>query len=333
MIDYMARWEQNHLAKIAMTEVGKMVLDAMEYSEAERALVLIEGVYGTGKTFPSKAWCEARPGKRRFVQCPSSNDSLDFFRTMAEPFGVSNAHSMKGQQMRARINDLLQAGYLSVVIDESQYLFPQASTRVALPARINWVMTALTNYQVPVTLVATPQFMSSRATVERNTFWAAGQLDGRISRYVPLPEELAEEDLRAISQMHLPDGDEKSINALVQYAMASKKRLRGIEHGVKAARHVARCAGREQVTFSDIRQAMKENVLPSDSALNMALSKTVSPAARGRRQRSSKIFAAPLQEPLNPISTAVPERETDATLLVPDRQQVRSPASLSPVEI
>jgi hypothetical protein len=331
LLEYMERWEKKHLAKIGMTKVARVVLDAMEYAEAERALVLIEGVYGTGKTFPSRAWCEARPGKRRYVQCPSSNDSLDFFRTMAEPLGVSNAHSMKGQQMRARINDVAQAGHLSIVIDESHYLFPQASTRVALPGRINWVMTALTNYNVPVVMVATPQFMSSRATVERNTFWAAGQLDGRISRYVPLPKELEESDLRTIAGMHLPRGDEKSITALALYAQASKKRLRGIEHGVKAARHVARRAGRDQVTFADIKQAMKENVMPSDSALNIALSHAARPTGAGRKLRHGKIYTAPPQEPLETISAPVPERDCGTALIVtPDRKNKRfGQASLS----
>jgi len=328
---FMERWETRHLAKMAITEVGKKVIDAMEYSEAERALVLIEGVYGTGKTFPAKVWCEARPGKRRYIQCPSSNDSLDFFRTIAEPLGVSNALSMKGTQMRSRVNDVLQAGHLSIVIDESHYLFPQASTRVALPGRVNWVMTALTNYNVPVVLVATPQFMSSRATVERNTFWAAGQLDGRISRYIPLPEELEESDLRAISRMHLPDGDEKSISTLVQYALASKKRLRGIEHLVKSARHVARWAGRDKVTFADIKQAMKDNLMPSDSALNTAFSKAVAPTKAGRRQRDSKIYVEASPEPSQPISAPDPERNLGAELIVtPDRKNMRSGnASLS----
>jgi len=251
---------------------------------------------------------------------------------MAEPIGVSNAHSMKGQQMRVRINDVLQAGHLSLVIDEAHYLWPQATTRGALPGRVNWVMTALVNYSVPVVMVATPQFTAAQVTVERNTFWAAGQFIGRISRFIKLPDELEDADLRAIARAHLPQGDEKSISALVLYAQASKKRLRGIEHGVKAARHVARSAGRDQVTFADIKQAMHENIMPSDSALNAALSNAAAPSPAGRKHRLSKIYATPLQEPLKPISSPVPERKTDTTLLVPDRQPRRSSARLPPVE-
>jgi hypothetical protein len=44
-----------------------------------------------------------------------------------------------------------------------------SSTRGVLPGRINWVMTALTNYQVPVVLVATPQFTASQVNLEKNT--------------------------------------------------------------------------------------------------------------------------------------------------------------------
>jgi DNA transposition AAA+ family ATPase len=331
LIEYMERWERNRLANIVVTAVGKKVLDALDYAEAEKSLVLVEGPYGTGKTFITKAWCEARPGKRRYIQAPSSNDNLDFFRTVAEPIGVSHALSLKAQQMRARINGVLQAGHLTVVIDEAHYLFPQASARVAMPGKINWILTALTNYEVPVALVATPQFTAAQATVEKNTHWASGQFIGRISRYVKLPDSLDETDLAAIARFHLPNGDAKSIEALVVYAQASKKRIRGIEHGIKAARHVARSAGREQITLDDIKRAMRESVMPSDTALDQALFDATTPTQAKLKRRGSKVYATPLQEPLRSLSAPVPERVSRAVLTVELDAQVGQPgpASLS----
>jgi hypothetical protein len=334
LLNYMKRWERDRLAALVTTEIGRKIIDAMDYAEAERVLVLIEGEYGTGKTFISKAWCEARPGKRRYIQAPSSNDNLDFFRTIAEPIGVSHALSMKSQQMRARINAVLQSGHLTIVLDEAHYMFPQASARVALPAKINWVLTALTNYQVPVALVATPQFTSAQLAVERQTHWASGQFIGRISRYVQLPESLDREELRAIARCHLPEGDAKSIDALVLYAEASKKRLRGIEHGMKSARHVARQAGRTGVTLADIKQALRDSVLPSDTALNNALSRDEKPTSAARNKRAFKGYAAPLQPLSKPISAPDSERESDALSVIPDRPNKRSiSASLSTAEL
>jgi hypothetical protein len=93
---------------------------------------------------------------------------------------------------------------------------------------------------------------------------------------------------------------------------------------VKAARHVARRAGRDQVTFADIKQAMRENVMPSDSALNAALSHAATPSGR-RKNRPGKMYAEPVQEPLKTISTPVPERESGAGLIVTsDRKNRRS---------
>jgi hypothetical protein len=172
---------------------------------------------------------------------------------------------------------------------------------------------------LPVVLVATPQFTASQVRVEQNSGWQSGQFVGRVSRYVLLPEEMEEADLRSIAKTHLPRGDEKSIKSLVLYAMASKKRLRGIEHGVRAARHVARCAGRDQVTFADIKQAIEENVIPSDSALNVALSKATPPAKLGRR--ASKIYAGPVP---------TPHQDLGAGLIVkPGRREQLPTASLS----
>jgi hypothetical protein len=108
--------------------VGRKASSLPDQTEAQGRVVRrisCSGRYGTGKTFITKAWCEARPGKRRYIQAPSSNDILDFFHTVAEPLGVSRALSLKAHQMRVRINDVLQAGHISVVIDKAHYLFPQ----------------------------------------------------------------------------------------------------------------------------------------------------------------------------------------------------------------
>ena len=153
--------------------------------------------------------------------------------------------------------------------------FPRTNVRRALPNRVNWMLTELVNFGVPVAVVSTPQFTQSQKIVEKNTHWASEQLIGRISRYVRLPERLAKDDLLAVARYHLPQGEVKSIEALVGYAQASKKYLAGIEHATKAARHRSELAGGKKVTFHDVRFAIENSVMSSDLALRSAMSPPV----------------------------------------------------------
>jgi hypothetical protein len=324
--EYVVAWEKKHLARAVVTSIGRKILETLDYAEEQRVTVLVEGEYGTGKTFITKAWCEARPGKRRYVQAPSSNDALDFFRTIARPLGVSSGLSMKVQGMRTRINEVLQSGHLTFVLDEAHYCFPQTNFREALPTKINWVMTCLTNYDVPVALVATPQFTAAQARVEKNTLWKSGQLVGRISRYVSFSESsLHEDDLASIARFHLPEGDETSIRTLVLYAMTSMKRLRGIEHSIKSARHVARLAGRERVTLDDLRHAIIDNMMPSDSAMNEALDRASASRLKGRANapkiRVTEPEAPPVGEPSNNEGSAFDSGRVDAGLPLSTRSR------------
>jgi len=178
----------------------------------------------------------------------------------------------EAQELRARISDVMQTGHLMLVIDEAHYLFPQTDVRRALPNRVNWMLTELVNFGVAVALISTPQFTASQRVIEKTTHWASEQLIGRIARYTRLPDRLDQEDLEAVARFHLPEGDKKSIAALVAYAQASRKYLAGIEHATKAARYEAQLQGRKKVTFDDIKRAIATSVMPSDAALQEALS-------------------------------------------------------------
>ena len=268
---YCSHVAETSLAGLVKTEIGEVVIDSLNYAEHQKALVLIEGNARIGKTFATKAWCEACPGKRRYVQAPSSNDMTVFFRTVAKALGLAASYTRKANELRVRISDVLQTGQLMLVIDEAHYLFPQINVRRALPARINWLLTELVNFGVAVALISTPQFTTSQRVIEKNTHWASEQLIGRMARYTRLPERLEQNDLEAVARYHLPEGDRKSISALVGYAQASRKYLAGIDHATKAARYEAQIRNRTKVTFDDIKNAIATNVMPSDFALREAL--------------------------------------------------------------
>jgi hypothetical protein len=269
---------------IVKTEIARQVMECLDYALGTSSLVLIEGDPRTGKSFAAKNWCRRRPGIVRYVQVPSSNDEKAFHRKIAEAVGVSCSASKKGLEIRERVEIAVQGLKLMLVLDEAHYLWPQVNTRVARPKRINWIMTELVNYGVPVALISTPQFTSDQQRVEKNTGWTSGQFIGRIAHYRQLPGLLSKSDLEAVARFHLPEGSDKSIQYLARYAEFSKSYVAGIEHVVRRARFEANLAGDDRVKFSHLDAVVSGFALPSDSALIKRLE------GRGRRG------AVPLEE-------------------------------------
>jgi hypothetical protein len=207
---------------------------------------------------------------------PSTNDDIGFFRAIAKGIGVSININSKAQELRQRIEDALQPGDLAVVFDEAHYLWPNSQYRLARPNRINCIMTALVNHGVPVALVTTPQFIRTQKEVERKSSWTSEQFIGRIGHYERLPDRLSQNDLAKVARALLPEGDRKSIATLIAYAEASAKYLAGIDYAVRRARYLAAKENRGVVSFTDIKLAIQENVIPSDSALTQTLRQTKS---------------------------------------------------------
>jgi DNA transposition AAA+ family ATPase len=285
--EYQTVFAEKERAGTVVTEIGAQIYDTLDYALEAKCMVLIEGLARMGKTFAAKAWCSERPGQARYVQVPSTNDDVGFFRAIAKALGVSCGRSWKAVQLRQRIEDTLQTGDLILVMDEAHYLWPVSDCRHALPGRINWVMTALVNHGVGCALVTTPQFIATQKAVEKRTHWTSEQFIGRIGHYLPLPKSLGEDDLAKVAKALLPAGDAKSIEILVRYAQNSAKYLAGIETAVRRARYLAKKDNRERVERADIKRAIQEAVIPSDSALAQALAEPL--------KGSRKCAALPLQ--------------------------------------
>lgn len=270
----------DRLLNPVVTEIGRALHSALDYSLEQRCMVVIEGVARIGKTFAVSDWCEVRPGRVRYMQCPSTNDDVAFFTALANGLGITVEHNPKAKSLRPRIEDTLQSGDLMLVIDEAHNCWPSYSYRNARPSRICWLMTALVNFNVPVALIVTPQFFRSQKVCEERIGWASEQFVGRIGDYVKLSDELSLDDLRAVARAHLPEGDAKSIEALALYAGSSQKYLAAIEHAVKKARFLAGKAGRE-VCQADVRTAIESGLVPTDSALAGALRNVPARTVRG----------------------------------------------------
>ncbi|MFO1487837.1 MAG: ATP-binding protein [Verrucomicrobiota bacterium] len=273
-------------ARTVVTSLGEKLNDALDYALESRRMVLIEGLARMGKTFSARAWAEQHPGRARYVQVPSTNDEGGFFRAIAKALGLSCGPGWKAVQLRERVEETLQSGNLLLILDEAHYLWPVSNSRFAFPSRVTWIMTALVNHGVPVALISTPQFIKTQKVLEQRTHWTAEQFTGRIGHYEKLPDSLSENDLAKVARSLLPEGDAKAIKLLTLYAQGSSKYLAGIEAIVCRARYLALKEKRGQVSFTDLKVATEESVIPSDSALSQALALPV--------QRRKKTFLQPV---------------------------------------
>lgn len=255
---------------IVTTALGQKVCDVLDYTFRIRGFTLIEGHARRGKSFAAENWVARNPGRARFIEVPTGNDDASFFRGLARGLGLGGFQQYKVSEIRERVESVLLTGQLLLVLDEAQRLWPQMNMRYGFPKRITWLM-SLANKNIPICAIATPQFMElQKASAEKNQ-WNSAQLAGRISHYEPLPENLSESDLIAVSRSVLPGVDRAALAALADYASLSVRYLGAIKAVKDRANDFAQQAGRPMATTADVRRALNESVIPSDRGLVRAL--------------------------------------------------------------
>jgi hypothetical protein len=276
---------------VVTTEIGDMIWEGFEYCLHSRSMVLISGPARIGKTFTAERFCEQFPGMARYCQVPSPADDLAFFCAIARSLGITIESNAKTKNVRPRIEAALQGGDLMLVLDCAEFCWPSHSYRLARPARICWLMTALANHQVPVCLIATQDFFNAQRAYEKKSGWQSAQWTGRIGRFVQLPDKLGLPDLERVARSWMPYGETKIIQCLADYANLSTKHLAAIEHIVNHARFFARKRGVAFPTWEDVQKAICEGAIPSDTGLAAALKgsaesdpiSVLAKLARGRR--------------------------------------------------
>lgn len=267
--EYKERYIAAKAAAAYTTALGQKVFDVLDYTAYCRGLTLMQGEARLGKSHAARAWCEQHPGLARFVEVPSGNDDVTFFRDMARGLGLGNFLNYKVVQLRERVESVLLSKDIVLVFDEAQRLWPQTNFREGYPKRIVWVM-AMANAGVPIAMVSTPQFFVTQKLVERKG-WNTAQLTGRISHYESLPSVLSPDDLMAVAKTILPEADEQCLRALAVYARSSARYLAAIDSISKRARYIAMRDNRATATTGDVRKAMRESVIPADTKLHSAL--------------------------------------------------------------
>ncbi len=192
---------------------------------------------------------------------------------------------------------------------------------------------SLANAGVPISMVSTPQFLTSQKVVEKNG-WNSDQLTGRIMRYESLTAaDLSEDDFIGIAKAFFPEADSITHQTLADYAQESCRWLAAIEAIAKNARFIAMRSGRSAPTTADVRTAMKDSVIPSDAKLQRALES-------GRASKPGKM--QPVAESIMPAPAARSGSEPEpapadlgtlgSRLIAPGLSTQRRPAVASLIE-
>ncbi|MDF7808723.1 ATP-binding protein [Pontiellaceae bacterium B12219] len=292
LTDYFNDRRIDTLAGKVVTSIGEEINDALDYAWEEKVLVHINGVARMGKTYQVKQWCNAHPGRVRYVQVPSGNDDISFLRAIARALGTASGSAMKTTQIKRQIEDAIQDSGIMLVFDEAHYLFPQYKDVRSSPRRINWLLTEVVNKGIPVAIITTPQFDMSQKAIVNGSGWADEQLTGRIAFRLDLPPVLPAEDLTDIAKHYFPEASKEVSGILSWYAHRSGKYLAGLEAVSKRARFLARKTGRSSPNGSDLKAAMtqvdpaiaeifKQNKEPQKQIKQPAIEKPVyKPSAR-----------------------------------------------------
>jgi len=281
-----------------VTSVGKIVQEAIEYTDATGGLTLIKGNANLGSKYAARNLCEQNPGRFRFIEVPPTNDEASFFRAIGRSLG-GNWLTYKNNQITERIEPILRSGDLTLVLWAAQNLWPQKNLREAFPGRLAWLISQTEN-GAKVCLISGPQFFMQKRPCEKSA-WDSPLFAQSIGNTCELPDSLSVEDLARVARENLPAASDDDCETIAIFAVGSQRYLASIEAVSKRAKYLADKAGRKEQTPNDIRMAM-DFVNQSDTLLAAALAEHTA-AAKPRRSASSRIpiMAAPTAPPAQTV--------------------------------
>lgn len=241
LLEYRQREIDEAASDIIETEVTKKVFEELDYGLEARTFVLIEGLEGVGKTAAALNWCARHPGQAVYIRLEAGADEQTLYRSIARQVGTSCSYGRKAKEMRARLQDALQAGQLMLVLDEAHFLWPSsARSERSVPKHVEWVRTALVDYGVPVALISTPQFFDQACKRFLKSGWNSRQVRRRLDRITQLPETLKAADAEAVVRWYFPKLDEKRVIQLGALALLRIPYLTTMLHVRKRVDFLAR---------------------------------------------------------------------------------------------
>ena len=282
LFEYQDRYAERVRAEFVMTEVARITFERLDRALRRKKIVILEGREGIGKSEAAKAWCQMHCGQARFIDLKGITSKTEFFRKICKALGLGSSAARKMSEMKALVEELLGQTKLLLVIDEAHQLLPAGERVTTKPEMIEWIYT-ITNSGVPVVLLTTSLFMARIHQIEQRIIWNWGQVDRR-SEYCPLPQVTPRQDLEAIGRKKLPGASNATIKLLVGHAGASTHQLTAMADVIEDAKELAASAGRQQIAFEDIDQAIKLFRLPSESAKAAARMAAAQRSKPGRKR-------------------------------------------------
>lgn len=309
LYEFQRRHVERVRADFVETTASRIVFEAFDYVLETGRSALVEGSSGFGKTTALKACYEMNLGRARYVQLSGITSRTAFLRRIADACGVANGGGMSSDRIQARVEAFLKRTKLALIIDEGQYLWPQGRRITSHPELVNWLNTALYNEGVPFLISATRQFTLRRQAVEKQTDWSSEQARRRTRKVFPLPDAPTTADLQAVARKllgKLGEPGESAVDLVVGYALTSRGYFQTITDAIDDARLIAKRAGRDRITFKDLKTAIYEWRAQSDAALQRVFDSKAEGRARAR-------MAPPT------LATTPDEPEVDEPLTAPER--------------
>ncbi|MDE3068607.1 MAG: AAA family ATPase [Verrucomicrobiota bacterium] len=201
-----------------MTAIGRKIWETLDYALATRSMVLVDGLEGRGKTEAVKAWCELHLGTARFVSLKGITSKTTAFREIAKALGIASSYTRKATEMQLRIEDVLKQSKLLLLLDEAHFLFNQSRRMYSRPELIDWLDTSIVNRGLGSALVTTPRFIVCMTRAADQVEWNYRQFRRRVARWVKLPPQNTEEDIRAIARSVFKNAPDAAIQEIVGYA-------------------------------------------------------------------------------------------------------------------
>jgi DNA transposition AAA+ family ATPase len=282
LVEYRAQQRKAIRDNFHLTAIGKKIWETIEYALASKSMVLLDGMEGRGKTEAVKACCELHSGQLRFVSLTGITTKTAILREISMALGITYAYGRTGPEMQSRIEDVLRRSKIMLVIDEAHFLFNQSRHMTTRPEMIDWLDTAICNRGVPVALVTTPQFIQCLMRAKNQVDWNFKQFRRRVKRWVKLPDKNTEADLFAVAQSVFQNANETVIKKVVGYALLSKRDLSAIGDIAAEVRAMTGNDDLSRATVAHVDRAMKEFLMASDLAFDLALVKAEADQRKGR---------------------------------------------------
>lgn len=290
--------------RIVDTTVTRIVTDELDFALEARTFVLIEGREGIGKSEAARNWCDRNPGRAVYVRLESGTDETTLYRSIARAIGTSCSYGRKALEMRARIQDALQPGQILLVLDEAHFLWPQSGrAERAAPKRVDWLRTALIDFDVPVALISTPQYFAQACDRFRKGGWNSLQVQRRLARTTALPEPdaISVEDVLAVARSYFPAVDKRTLKLIAAVAIGTVGFLANIKFL------------RKRVDFmADRKPGISEADLVAEELRCAGLRTPEGPASSPPQAE----LKPALRRPQDPLSTSLPSPRANPGRLI-----------------